>query len=282
MTDSGSRRGRELSLREVQLISLEICKKIDQICDEQDIRYYLYAGSLLGAVRHKGFIPWDDDVDVVMPRPDYERFLAYMQAHQDELLPLRLYNIGLQPDYPYMISRVSDERYILEVENEDPYGIGVFVDVYPWDGVGQSEEEMMRRKKKATRYSSLCYLSTRQKCIKDNTRSRLKLLIKPLAFAYAKLMGKRHFAKVLDKMAPKYAYDESKYVGCIVWGTYGTKSIYPIEWMEPYEKLQFEDAQLRAPREWDKALTKLFKQYMEPPPEKDRVPHHNYRAFERV
>ncbi len=273
---------KELSLREIQLISLEVCKRLDRICDEQNIRYYLYAGSLLGAVRHKGFIPWDDDIDIVMPRPDYERFLVYLQEHEEELRPLRLYNIKLNPDYPYMISRVSDERYVLDVENEDDYGIGVFVDIYPWDGIGQTEKEMAQRKAKAARYSSLCYLSTRQKCMKDNTRSKVKLMIKPLAFAYAKLVGKGYFVKKLNKMQSVYEYDDSRYVGCLVWGTDGSKGIFPIEWMEPYTKLQFEDTELRAPKEWDKALTKLFKNYRELPPEKDRIPHHGYKAYERI
>lgn len=272
---------KELSLREVQLISLEIAKKVDKICDEQGLRYYMYGGTLLGAVRHKGFIPWDDDVDIVMPRPDYEKFMEYLKNHEREIYPLKLYNIEINEKYPYMISRLSDERYILDVNNEEPYGIGIFMDIYPWDGVGQTEEEMASRKIHAARYSSLCYLSTRKKCIKDNTKSKLKLLIKPFAFTFAKLMRKKFFVNKLNKMAPLYEYDKSKYVGCLVWGTDGPKGIYPIEWMEPYTKLTFEDTELRAPKEWDKALTKLFKKYMELPPEKDRIPHHDYRAFER-
>lgn len=273
--------GRELSLREIQLISLEICKKVDMICNENIFRYYLYGGSLLGAVRHKGFIPWDDDIDIVMPRPDYEKFLAYMQENQEKIKPLKLYSFENNAKYPYMISRVSDERYILDVENEDDYGIGIFIDVYPWDGVGQTEEEVAERKGKAARNSSLFYLSTRQKCVKGNTKSIKKLLIKPAAFVVAKLLGKNYFEKKLSKMATKYKYDESRYVGCLVWGIDGVRGIYPIEWMEPYTKLQFEDAQFRVPKEWEKALSKLFRNYMELPPKKDRVPHHGYRAFER-
>ena len=273
--------GRELSLREIQLISLEICKKVDMICNENNFRYYLYGGSLLGAVRHKGFIPWDDDIDIVMPRPDYEKFLAYMQENQEKIKPLKLYSFENNAKYPYMISRVSDERYILDVENEDDYGIGIFIDVYPWDGVGQTEEEVAERKGKAARNSSLFYLSTRQKCVKGNTKSIKKLLIKPAAFVVAKVLGKNYFEKKLSKMATKYKYDESRYVGCLVWGIDGVRGIYPIEWMEPYTKLQFEDAQFRVPKEWEKALSKLFRNYMELPPKKDRVPHHGYRAFER-
>ena len=121
----------------------------------------------------------------------------------------------------------------------------------------------------------------RQKCVKGNTKSIKKLLIKPAAFVVAKLLGKNYFEKKLSKMATKYKYDESRYVGCLVWGIDGVRGIYPIEWMEPYTKLQFEDAQFRVPKEWEKALSKLFRNYMELPPKKDRVPHHGYRAFER-
>lgn len=277
----GDNMKQELTLQEIQAISLDICKHIDRICDEQNIRYYLYGGSLLGAVRHKGFIPWDDDIDIVMPRPDYNRFLSYMKTHAEELRPLKLFNVQENEEYPYMISRVSNDDYYLEMENEEPYGMGIFIDVYPWDGVGQTEEEMTDRKNKAARYSSLCYLSTRKKCIKENTKKKIKLIIKPIAFRFAKIVGKKAFMRKLDQMAMKYDYDQSKYVGCLVWGCDGPRGIFPIEWMEPYTKLQFEDASFRAPKEYDKALTKLYHDYMKLPPEEDRIPHHYYKAFKK-
>lgn len=272
---------KELNLREIQKISLDICKKIDKICDEQNLRYYLYGGSLLGAVRHKGFIPWDDDIDIVMPRKDYVLLLKYMKEHEKELKPLKVFNVDLIPEYPYMISRISNDNYYLEVGNEKPYGMGIFIDVYPWDGIGNSEREILKRKKKASKYSSLCYLSTRKKCIKENTKSKGKLLIKPLAFRFAKIIGKEKFMEKLNRMAELYQYENAKYVGCLVWGTDGVKGIFPKEWMEPHIKLPFEDASLRAPKEYDKALHRLYHSYMKLPPKEEQIPHHFYKAFEK-
>ena len=78
----------ELSLREVQLASLEILRKIDAVCSQEGIRYWAMYGTLIGAVRHHGFIPWDDDLDIAMPRPDYEKFLSWFRNHADEAQPL--------------------------------------------------------------------------------------------------------------------------------------------------------------------------------------------------
>lgn len=273
--------GRELTLREVQLISLDIAKNIDRICDEQGLRYYMCFGTLLGAVRHGGFIPWDDDIDLVMPRPDYEKFREYIRRNSSEIWPMKLYSIEDNEKYPYMISRLSDERYIIDVENEDSYGIGIFTDIYPLDGVGQTETEIIKRKNRATKFSSLCYLSTRQKCIRDNTKSKKKIMIKPFAFWISKILGKMYFVRKLNEMVPVYEYDKSNYVGSLVWGSDGPRGIFPSEWLESYVKLKFEDVELRAPMEWDKVLSRLYKNYMELPPEKKRVAHHSYKAYER-
>ncbi len=273
---------RELSLREVQKVSLDIMIIIDKICDDHDFRYYLYGGSLLGAVRHKGFIPWDDDIDIVMPRKDYERFIEFMENHADEVKPLKLFTYHNAEDYPYMISRVSNDDYYLKVENEKSYGMGVFIDVYPWDGIGNSEKEIKKRKGIAAGLSSLCYLSTRERCIKENTKSRTKMLIKPGAFLVSKLIGKKRFMYWLGQMSQRYDYNQVEYVGCLVWGCDGIKGIFPRSWMgESICKQEFEGYMFRVPEEYDKALTKLYKDYTNLPPEDEQIPHHHYKAYKK-
>jgi len=128
-------------MREIQLVSLEILHTVATICEEQNFRYSLIYGTLIGAIRHHGYIPWDDDVDIMMPRRDYDQFLEYMKIHRKEYPDLRIFNLDECKEYPYMITRISDDRYIIKMENEKPYGMGVFIDIYPYDGLGTTEKE---------------------------------------------------------------------------------------------------------------------------------------------
>ena len=182
-----------LTIQEIQRGSVQILKVIDHICRKEKLKYYLIYGTLLGAVRHKGFIPWDDDVDIMMPRPDYEVLIKYFEEHKEELKPLEMFDYRSNKQYPYMIARLSDSRYILDVHNEKDYGLGLFVDIYPLDGAGNTEEEYTKIKKSSSPYASLCYLSTRKSVKRENTKSLLKYYIKYPAFLVAKIFGKDYF-----------------------------------------------------------------------------------------
>ena len=93
----------ELTLRQMQEGALNILKKLDGICREQGLRYFLFYGTLIGAIRHKGFIPWDDDLDVAMPRPDFDKLVAYCRRHREELQPMQLMTVDDNPQYVYPI-----------------------------------------------------------------------------------------------------------------------------------------------------------------------------------
>ena len=131
----------ELTLRQMQEGALNILKKLDGICREQGLRYFLFYGTLIGAIRHKGFIPWDDDLDVAMPRPDFDKLVAYCRQHRQELQPMQLMTVDDNPRYVYPIARFSDTRYRVKYQGIRDYGLGLFVDVYPLDGCGNTEEE---------------------------------------------------------------------------------------------------------------------------------------------
>ncbi len=262
-----------------QRILLSMMVDFHDFCTKMGIAYTIIGGTLLGAIREKGFIPWDDDIDIVMPREDYNGFVQYMLENADILTPLKLFTHKTCSDYPYMIGRVSNDDYYLDVENEKSYGMGVFIDVYPMDGVGETEKQMVSRKKRAARYSSLCYLATRKKCIKENTKKKVRRVVKPFAFLFAKMIGKRYFMNKLDQMSRELNYDESTYVGCLVWGSDGPKGVFPLSWMEPHKKLRFEDAEFRVPKEYDRILSRLYSNYMALPPKEDQIPHHFYKAF---
>ena len=202
-----------ISMQEVQKGSLEILKRIDKICAQLKLKYCLAYGTLIGAIRHKGFIPWDDDVDIMMPRKDYDTLVKYFIDHKDELKPLEIINPQVNKKCPYTISRISDSRYKLDVDNEDDYGIGLFVDVYPLDGVGNSVAEYTKLKNKSSRYASMCFVSTRQKVKRENTKSNFKMAIKYPAFIVGKILGKDFFMNRLYQIAAGCDYDASQYIG---------------------------------------------------------------------
>lgn len=271
---------RKLELKEVQRTALDVLIKIDEICKKLDLEYSLAYGTLIGAVRHNGFIPWDDDVDIMMPREDYEVLIKYFEENAEQLKPLRLFNYKSNNDYPYMICRVSDSRYTLDVYNEKNYGLGVFVDIYPLDGAGNTVKEYTKLKKKSSRYVSMCFLSTRNRIKKENTKSFIKFIFKIPAFMIAKIMGKNFFMKKIENLGKKYLYDESKYVGCIVWASDdGVKGIIEKKWFEKKIEMKFEDYNFMVPEEYDKILTRIYGNYMELPSEKDRIAHHYYDAY---
>ena len=102
--------GKKLTFREAQLGAFEVLRFIDKLCTEQQLTYFLMYGSLIGAIRDKGIIPWDDDIDVMMPRPDYDRLVRYCAGHEKEMAPFKLFENSLVPQYPHPIARMSDMR----------------------------------------------------------------------------------------------------------------------------------------------------------------------------
>jgi lipopolysaccharide cholinephosphotransferase len=116
---------------------LQILLAVDRVCREHDVRYYCWAGTMLGAVRHKGFIPWDDDMDICMPRPDYDRFMA--NAHEWLPQPLEALSIETDPNYPGGFGKVVDgSTTLIEREHSDYVG-GIYIDVFPIDGAPVSK-----------------------------------------------------------------------------------------------------------------------------------------------
>lgn len=271
----------ELSVNDIQQNSIKILIKIDEVCRNLNLNYFLAYGTLIGAIRHKGFIPWDDDIDIWMPREDYRKLIFYCIEHCSNLEPYTLmspYNNFL---YPHGISRIVDTRYLLDVHNEVKYNLGLFVDIYPLDGVGDTERECNIRKRKASRYSSLCFLSSRRYYERGDTRGGIKQIIKFPAFLYAKVKGTRYFLNALEKISDKKKYEDCKYVGCLVWGTDGVKAIFPKEYFKESIDHEFEGIQLKIPKEYDAILRRLYGDYMRLPPEEKRIGHHHYKAYEK-
>ncbi len=275
---------RKLTFREGQLGAVEVLRKLDRLCTEQGWRYCLAYGSLLGAIRHKGIIPWDDDIDIFMPRPDYEKLRVYFQENAQVLAPIKMFDKKVVPDYPHSIVRISDQRYHLEFDNEKDYGIGLFVDIYPLDGAGDDFDGAAKLIRKTKPLASLCFLTGRKCFARDNTASNVKMLVKIPAYLWANLWGNKHYIDKLSKLAKTYDYETSKYVANVIWPggrINGVETdIFPRAYFEDLVDAPFEDMMAKIPKAYHEILTIGYGDYMTPPPPEGRKTNHTYDIFE--
>lgn len=271
---------KNLSMEEIQAVSFEILKTIKTICEKEGFKYSLAFGTLIGAIRHKGYIPWDDDVDIIMPRPDFEKLMVYFQEHANELQPYEAWNSSKHPDYPYTMTRIIDNRYILDVDNEKPCGMGIFVDIYVLDGAGNSIEEARNLLMKTKKYPSSIFLSTRKTLKHGGTKGILKNILKPFFFVYVKLMGKQYFVNKLYRIISKYNYSSCSHLACLEWDNTTASATAKIDIENPVE-VEFNGERFCATANYDKYLTHAYGDYMTPPPKKDRVYHHLYKAYKK-
>ena len=267
---------KELSLREIQLGELEVLKKLAEICEAQNLKYYLIWGTLLGAVRHKGFIPWDDDVDVAMPRPDFDKLMEYLESHQEEIRPFSLISCKTNKKYIYPIPRFCDTRYYIDYQGAKDYGLGLFVDIFPMDGCGNDESAVEASYKKRIFYESFTCLAGNKKFQKSN-QGWWRNPVKFAMYSYAKLMGPKYFAHKLEKLAVRYTYEESEYVCIMLWDD--QKRPFKKADVDEVVYIPFEGTNLPVPKGYDEVLRNFYGDYMQLPPEEKRVAHHYYTAY---
>lgn len=266
-------KGEQLTMQEVQRGAFEVLKKFKEICEKQGLKYFLCYGTLLGAVRHNGFIPWDDDVDVMMPREDYEKLLEYFSANANELKPLELIHYSVNKKYVYPITRISDSRYILDYEGVKDYGLGLFIDVYPLDGVNPLDKKHL---KKLDRNIKFIMMHASKEYIPS--KSKLKNFIKRFVVIISKLVSLSKRLKRQDKLAQKYDYKSSAKVCCTTWEL---KEIYDKDDFENTVEHDFETAKFKIPSKYDKLLKQTYGDYMQLPPEENRIGHHFYTTYKR-
>lgn len=264
----------ELTPREVQEAALGVFAFLDGLCKRLNLRYWLAYGTAIGAIRHGGFIPWDDDIDICMPRRDYDVLLDYFGKHEKELRPFAAVGPSVDNPTPFLITRVTDMRFVMEGEFGDEVRLGAFVDVYPLDGLGDSEKaaRLHKRgmKKLATAYfraGNWDYYNRGCPPAKRALKRAVSLLGGGAGRIYRQLMDKAY----------KYDFDASKFVSVIVGMTY--MPFCRREWFEGAQTVEFEGLKVPLPIGYDEALRTFYGDYMQLPPESDRVGHHFYSLY---
>ena len=262
-------------MNDLQKAQFEILKAFIQVCEKHHLTYYLNSGTCLGAVRHKGFIPWDDDIDVCLPREDYEKFLKLQ--YEFDGTPFFIQTFETDPKYTYNFAKVrnSNTTCIESFYKFNQQNHGVWIDVFPLDGFSKEVKEPIKFKRKVKRIwwnVYLCYpWGVRRKIRLKHFFKDLVLDLFALLFFWGNVGHYRN--KMLEKRMKKIPFSESKMAG--VWHEIMvSKAAMPTEIFGKGSVGEFEGLKVMLPEDVDKYLTLLYGDYMTPPPEGKREGHH--------
>lgn len=264
------------TLRKLQLTQLEIAKEFKRICDENKLTYIMEGGTLLGAVRHKGFIPWDDDMDFSMPRKDYDKFFQITQNMTSIYGPVRW---DITPSYPHPFGKFVKRDSVYKEEKIDE-SYGIFIDIFPWDTYPQGKFAQMKYKMSLKIYRAL----VRAKCGCKTYHSGGKFIfskwIKNLPFIISAWMFKKEYLiRKYDSLAAKYNGSKGKEMTSqcdMPPGTWNGISDY----FENIIEIPFEDTYFYGPEGYDLFLTNGYGDYMQLPPEEKRGNQHLVEKLE--
>ena len=264
----------QLEVLRVHKVALEMLENFLKACEVLKLKYFVYGGTLLGAVRHGGFIPWDDDVDVALPREDYERF---MQAGQRELKDCYfLQNYVTDPQYTRNYAKIRDSRttFIETAARNRKINHGAYMDVYPLDGV---PDNRMKRRLDKFRLTMLQIETDRYHYHNGDGMGRNSVKGKVAAGLsnIATLgMSLRTVQRKIDSVIMSTRYASSRQVANYL-SLHGERTIVPRDYLGEGVPLQFEHLNVIAPSRYDLYLTSLYSDYMRLPPEEERRPHHD-------
>lgn len=263
-------------LRKVQMIQLEMLKEVKRICEEHDIKYFLDSGTLLGAIRHKGFIPWDDDLDVAFIREEYNKFLNVASKELDKRFFLQTWNNDNEYALPFSKIRMNNTKF---VENNSKYinaHNGIFIDLLPYDNVPNG---IIR-----SGFSSLTSkFLFRIILMKNNyTPWREEQHLKKYLYKFFKILSKmvsnRKLKNIFNKVITKYNNQNCNKV-IICDGAYPKNFINEKYILEEFIQVKFEDEYFSVPKEYNQYLTNVYGDYMTPPPENQRENRHDIIEF---
>ena len=274
--DEGIRYQEVTDIREIQQMELGIMEYIHEICQKIGVKYFLAYGSLIGAVRHKGFIPWDDDMDICMLREDYEKLQDYLISNPDERYEVMSYKNNLNYVYPFM--KVQDNQtYLLEEDVRIDSNMGIYVDIFPVDGY----EDDSVFKDKMTRLIKKRQLSCYTFKGITNTKSLLNSLIRYISVIIFYFTNTNKYIRGIDELAKSRKVLDYEEVDYLIYKDMN-KPVWRREWLEQVTTGTFEGKEFMIPKNYHEILTSDYGDYMQLPPVELRFSHHDFQLWKII
>lgn len=268
--------GNQINPEQLKKIELELLLQIHDICEREGFRYSLGGGTLLGAVRHRGFIPWDDDIDIMMPRPDYDAFISYCLSSD---VPFRILSWETDQKYVDLSAKAYNPDTVLEDDNiEGGDAIGVNIDIFPVDGLGDSYKKAKKAFRSTSFKRNLLIASHWKKFFRSKTHAWYYEPFRFCFFVLSRFVNKSKLFDSIQKRYKKIDFNSVKFAGA-VGGSYREKEILSQSVWTEYINLPFEGHDFRAVAGYDTYLSSIYGDYMQLPPEGKRVSHHTFTAY---
>lgn len=262
-------------MNSVQQKELQVLKEVIKILESNGLHYCAIAGTCLGAIRHSGFIPWDDDIDIALPREEYELFRTKLYKQLPP--PYKKMDGDVSVSHSFVFMKIHDSsttQIEMYAKNSPDRFTGAFVDIFPIDGVPDRVSARKAWAKKLHRLRSLN--SLRRAKGKTQHINKPPYFLKKIGLFVINLLPYNYFSNAYSKYLAKYAFEKSDFIQNNGYPAMDTVNhIYPKSYFVDTILVDFENIKIRIPREYDKYLTETYGNYMCPPPEEERGNWHN-------
>lgn len=269
---------KELQIREIKDLSFQVLCSLKKVCEDNGLRFSLTGGTLIGALRHEGFIPWDDDIDIMMPRPDYDRLME-IAGKGDCGFELRCRERdGDAYHYPFAKACHPHTLVVEKDTQEDGVPLGVYVDIFPVDGAGNRPRGARLRVMGFQFLHGLKITSNWTSYHRSKLRSWYYEPPRYLCYLISRIWGRRRIDRAVERFLRRKPYETSAYVGRLV-GDYGSREVMERSLFEKTVDVTFEGETFPAIAGCDAFLRRLYGDYMQLPPKEKQVSHHEFKAY---